>query len=48
MDISEKFQVEGPSRARSLGGKEPGRVEEQRQNGGNRARRRVAGQPLGP
>lgn len=48
MDASEKFQVEGPSRARSLGGKELGRVKEQKQNGGNRVRRRVAGQLLGP
>lgn len=41
MNVSQRFQAEGPSKAR-LPAKEPGRAEEQRVRDG------VAGQPIGP
>lgn len=46
MTVSERFQAEGPSKAR-LPAKEPGRVGEQRagRRSGNRVRDGVAGQP---
>lgn len=49
MNISERLQAKGPSKAR-LPAKEPGRAEEQRsgRSSGNRERHGVAGQPIGP